>query len=174
MFRPAAQLTALCTCLALGACNRADVVARGVVESSNLADAASPSCDIASQLARAKLPTGLANVFVDCEWPLRQSDNPDEVGALLPGHDDEEDARSDVRACAGTPYRWWQEPPRPEPAQRLMYCPKACDVVKNWIRCKLREDVCNSHADRADDKDAGELDASARHAADGGAPHCAP
>lgn len=142
MFRTAARFTALGLSLALLACNENDVVAHGVVASSNLEDAANESCDIVSQLARAKLPTGLANVFVDCEWPVRRSDNPDQLGELLPTRSEEEAERADM-ACAANPYRWWQEPPRPEPAQRLVYCPKACELVKSWLRCKLSHDVCN-------------------------------
>jgi hypothetical protein len=162
MLRPAAQLTALCTWLALGAgaCNDADVVAHRVVEPARekMEDASSPSCDIVSQLARADLPTGLANVFVDCQWPLRLRDNPDEVGALLPGHADAEDTQAAPLDCADNPYRWGQQPPRPERAQRLVYCPKACEAVKSWIRCKLRADVCNAD----DESDAGAADASTR------------
>jgi hypothetical protein len=170
MFKTAARLTAL-GCFALLACNETDVVAHGVVAPANREDASTPSCDIAAQLARAKLPTGLANVFVDCEWPLRRSDNPDQLGELLPTRDEEEAQRTDM-ACAANPYRWWQEPPLPAQAQRLLYCPKACDVVKSWIRCKLREDVCNREdAASALDADGGEP--PARHA-DGGAVRCGP
>ena len=170
MLRPAAQWTALCTWLALGACNDADVVAHRVVEPASREDASSPSCDIVSQLARADLPTGLANVFVDCQWPLRQSDNPDEVGALLPAHADVEDARANSLDCTGNPSRWGQEPPRPERAQRLVYCPKACEVVKSWIRCRLRGDVCNASDV---ERDAGDADASGARS-DAGLPRCSP
>jgi len=143
MLRTAAQWTALGSWLVLSGCNSTDVVAHGVVVSSSPADAASPSCEITAQLERAALPTGLANVFVDCQWPLRRSDNPDELGALLPESNEDEAPPRTRAECADHPYRFWQEPPRPEPAQRLLYCPKACEVVQKWIRCKLRDDVCN-------------------------------
>ena len=166
MFRTAARLTALGCWFALAACNENDVVAHGVVASTNLDDGSTESCDIVAQLARAKLPTGLANVFVDCEWPLRHSDNPDQLGELLPSGNEQDAPRADV-ACAGNPYRWWQEPPLPLPAQRFMYCPKACEVVRRWVRCKLSADVCN----REDGTDAGQPHS---RPTDGGAPHCTP
>lgn len=169
MLKTAARLTALGSCIAWLACNETDVVAHGVVAPASLDDASTPSCDIAAQLARAKLPAGLANVFVDCEWPLRQSDNPDQLGELLPTRSEEEEQRTGT-ACVSNPYRWWQEPPLPEHAQRLLYCPKACEVVKSWIRCKLRDDVC-SRANGASEADADGGEPLWRHA-DGGTVRC--
>jgi hypothetical protein len=133
----------------LSACNDSDPVAHPAGEVAQSPNAGVAwTCDYASQLARHKLPSGLANVFVDCEWPLRPDDAPDDLSWLI---GEKASAQADRHlACLLNPYRWWQEPLSPRLPQRFVYCPKACEAVKTWVRCKLRNDPCNTDDAAAD------------------------
>lgn len=130
---------------ALIACNDSDPVAHP-------ADAgAAWNCDYASQLARHQLPTGLANVFVDCEWPLRASDAREDLTWLI---GEPASVQADrAAACSPNPQRWWQVPASQQLPLRFVYCPKACEAVRMWVRCKLRDDPCSAEAPAADGGD---------------------
>jgi hypothetical protein len=62
----------------------------------------------------------------------------------------ENDERND-HVCSGEPYLVWQEPVRPLPPKKFVFCPKACDVAKRWLKCMLSGDTCNSDRDDAND-----------------------
>lgn len=150
-----ALLTAVWIAFGCAACNDADAIAHPSASSPPQPDAATLSCDYASQLARNELPSGLANVFVDCDWPLRADDSPDDLRDVI--GEAPSDRMERAGACSGNPYKWWFEPPAPGLPQRVVYCPRACEAVKAWIRCKLRDDPCNQ-----DDSDAAISDCSGK------------
>jgi hypothetical protein len=145
-------------CSMIAGCNEADFVAHPVVSGSAQVDphqdAAALSCDYAAQLARHSLPAGLANVFVNCEWPLRADDAHDDLTWLVGQMS--QDAGSAAMRCATDPYFWWQEPQHPLLPRKFVYCSGACAAVKDWVTCKLRDDPCSSESDAAvSEEDAG-------------------
>lgn len=137
-----ALLTSVWIALTSAACNDADAIAHPGTSGALQPDAAIVHCDYASQLARHELPSGLANVLVDCEWPLRPDDSPDVLREVI-GEDASERVERRDDACSAHPYHWWFEPASSGLPQRVVYCPKACEAVEAWIRCKLRDDPCN-------------------------------
>jgi hypothetical protein len=134
------------SCGAAVGCNDADMLAHpavsGVAGSQTL-DAAMLSCDYAAQLARHALPAGLANVFVNCEWPLQGNDGRDDLSWLV-GEMGADDSSASAARCSADPYFWWQEPRPPLLPRKFVYCSRACSAVKSWVTCKLRDDSCNA------------------------------
>ena len=142
-----ALLTSVWIALSCASCNDPDAIAHPVSSRALQPDAATLSCDYASQLARHQLPSGLANVFVDCDWPLRADDSPEDLREIIGEAASERTLRTDP--CVANPNKWWFEPAATGLPQRVVYCAKACEAVKAWIRCKLSDDPCNP-----DDSDA--------------------
>jgi hypothetical protein len=146
--------------IACASCNEADLVAHPSVVANTTVDAGSLECDYAAQLTRHSVPTGLASIFDNCEWLLRPDDesDDDELRRLL---GDIPMTSETGAVCTVNPYYWWQEPLPPLPPQKLVYCPKSCEAIKTWLRCKLRDDPCSiqdpSNAPVDADSDAGEL-----------------
>jgi hypothetical protein len=87
----------------------------------------------------------------DCEWPITSADSIDGLRSLL-----DIGVRTDTKAnvCALDPYHVWQEPPLPSVAQKLVFCAKSCDWLRDWLECQLRADPCRSNDVDSDD-DAG-------------------
>src|SRR5262245_30392125 len=77
----------LTTCVLSGACNDADVLARYEVVSgprpAGNGAAELDYCSLPAQLARKNLPTGLSNLFYNCEWPIDPLTSPDDPRWLL-------------------------------------------------------------------------------------------
>jgi hypothetical protein len=151
---------ALIAGIAGAACNEADLVAHPAVASETALDAGMLNCDYSAQLARHSVPAGLASIFDDCEWLLRPDDesDDDELRRLLGAIPMSSDNGS---VCSVNPYYWWQVPLPPLPPQKLVYCPKSCEAIKTWLRCKLRDDPCalqdTADVPVDDDSDAGVL-----------------
>jgi hypothetical protein len=132
-------------CVLSSACNEADVLARYEVVSGPSANVdAGPAeldCSLHAQLSRKKLPTGLTNLFFNCEWPLDPLGSPDDPRWLLWNFGVTSEEQQD-HLCGRDPYLAWPEPPLPLPPRKFVFCPNACQLAKHWVNCMLRDDPC--------------------------------
>jgi hypothetical protein len=138
----------LLACMFAAACNEPDVIARPDVVSGSGADAGL-DCSLAAQLNRHSLPGGVGNLFLpDCEWPITQTDSVDGLRLLVGPIG----VRSDTKAhlCALDQYHVWQEPPPPSPPQKLVFCPASCQLMRDWLACRLRDDPCRAQLEEDD------------------------
>jgi hypothetical protein len=149
--RAAGSLLACALALSIAsACNEADVIARPEVVSGNARDAAvALDCNLEAQLLRHDLPSGIGNLFLpDCEWPITQADSMNDLRWLVGDIGSRDDTKAHL--CSLDPYRVWQEPPPPFAPQKLVFCEGACDYIRDWLACRLRDDPCRAGAEEVD------------------------
>jgi hypothetical protein len=142
-----------------------DVIARPPVaaepnqDASLLQDEAPLDCAYSEQLRRHKLPLGLANLYVNCEWTILDSEAPPDLTLLLGAMVPTDQTAYQRQRCDTNPQYWWQEPPPPLRPRKILFCEgedKSCERMKWLVRCLLGDDPCNADgAQQLDDEDAG-------------------